>query len=68
MELQCIMFPGGMATGGPAAALPGTGAAQNFELQLGQLAEMGFHDRAACLRALQGAGGDVELALASLAG
>lgn len=40
----------------------------SFDQQLAQLAEMGFHDRQACLRALQNAGGDVEVALATLVG
>mmetsp|Transcript_43963 Transcript_43963/g.121636 ORF Transcript_43963/g.121636 Transcript_43963/m.121636 type:complete len:266 (-) Transcript_43963:199-996(-) len=48
----------------PAAG--GATSSSGFERELAQLAEMGFHDRAGCLTALQNAGGDVELALAAL--
>lgn len=53
------------AAAAPALSAPAT---QTFEAQLRQLAEMGFHDRSACLAALQTSGGDIELALATLVG
>mmetsp|Transcript_81578 Transcript_81578/g.174826 ORF Transcript_81578/g.174826 Transcript_81578/m.174826 type:complete len:245 (-) Transcript_81578:73-807(-) len=45
---------------------PVAGPAARFETQLAQLREMGFYDQAACLAALEGSGGNVELALAAL--
>mmetsp|Transcript_5063 Transcript_5063/g.10215 ORF Transcript_5063/g.10215 Transcript_5063/m.10215 type:complete len:255 (-) Transcript_5063:92-856(-) len=58
------------ATPGPAASpAPAAGGAQHgYAAQLQQLREMGFYDEANCIRALEAAGGDVEVALASLVG
>merc|ERR1719491_223136 len=65
-ELIGRPLPGniGQGTANPVAAPQMMQAnAGGFEMQLSQLAEMGFRDRGACLAALQSTGGDIELAL-----
>ncbi|CAE8649731.1 unnamed protein product [Polarella glacialis] len=48
------------------AALPVETSPEPFGVQLDQLQEMGFSDRAVCLTALQSASGDLEMALTML--
>eukprot|EP00927_Polykrikos_kofoidii_P070502 TRINITY_DN6684_c0_g1_i1.p1 TRINITY_DN6684_c0_g1~~TRINITY_DN6684_c0_g1_i1.p1 ORF type:complete len:452 (-),score=76.24 TRINITY_DN6684_c0_g1_i1:299-1654(-) len=57
-----------VATQGVAVGATASVGNDAFEVQLRQLAEMGFCDRAACVAALERARGDLELALAELVG